>query len=157
MRSKDMELNDKKVLEFSERFFKLMGGHIRNVVNNVEIDVPIFLRQLDGLIYAYTGKEEVIADTTEIRNKKISSVSKMLKKISSMESSDIVDEVSKNKNIPEEDVEVFKNIAKESDRDMMIANYMCHMTLLMILQLNPKPLMKKERKKKDDIDTEGQE
>ena len=81
----------------------------------------------------------------------------MLKKISSMESSDIVDEVSKNKNIPKEDVEVFKNIAKESDRDMMIANYMCHMTLLMILQLNPKPLMKKERKKKDDIDTEGQE
>ena len=71
MRSKHMELNDKKVLEFSERFFKLMGGHIRNVVNNVEIDVPIFLRQLDGLIYAYTGKEEVIADTPEIRNKKI--------------------------------------------------------------------------------------
>jgi hypothetical protein len=152
-----MELNDKKVLEFSERFFKLMGGHIRNVVNNVEIDVPIFVRQLDGLIYAYTGKEEVIADTPEIRNKKILSVSTMLEKISSMEIHDIVSEVSKNNNIPTEDVEVFKKIAKESDREMMIANYMCHMTLLMVLQLNPKPLMKKERKKKDDIDTDTKE
>lgn len=157
MRSKKMELNDKKVLEFSERFFKLMGGHIRNVVNNVEIDVPIFVRQLDGLIYAYTGKEEVIADTPEIRNKKILSVSTMLEKISSMEIHDIVSEVSKNNNIPTEDVEVFKKIAKESDREMMIANYMCHMTLLMVLQLNPKPLMKKERKKKDDIDTDTKE
>jgi hypothetical protein len=157
MRSKHMELNDKKVMEFSERFFKLMGGHIRNVVNNVEIDVPTFVRQLDGFIYAYTGKEEVIADTPEIRNKKILSVSKMLEKISSMEIHDIVAEVSKNNNIPTEDVEVFKKIAKESDRDMMIANYMCHMTLLMVLQLNPKPLMKKERKKKDDIDTDTKE
>jgi len=34
---------------------------------------------------------------------------------------------------------------------------MCHMTLLMVLQLNPKPLMKKERKKKDDIDTDTKE
>jgi hypothetical protein len=81
----------------------------------------------------------------------------MLEKISSMEIHDIVSEVSKNNNIPTEDVEVFKKIAKESDREMMIANYMCHMTLLMVLQLNPKPLMKKERKKKDDIDTDTKE
>ena len=29
--------------------------------------------------------------------------------------------------------------------------------MTLVFGLNPKPLMKKERKKKDDIDTEGQE
>lgn len=151
--SLDEDLNSSRVIEFAESFHNRMHQYVTKVANNEPIDPTGYVKQLDGLLYAFTGCEDIIASDESDRSKRAKTVAAMCDHLSTTSHENILREVAGTFGFNKKDKEKFVAENKDQERIRLVANYMCHMGLMLCMQINPKWFLKKKRKKKNDTDS----
>lgn len=151
------DVNKNRVIEFAESFHKRMYPYIDKIANNEPIDTMAYVKQLDGLVYAFTGCEDIIASKQIDKAKRAITVRSMCEYLSNTSSEKIVAEVVNNFDFTEKEKKDFISLNKHTDKNQLVANYMCHMGLMLCMQINPKWFLKKKRNKKNDNDTNSSE
>jgi len=151
------DVNKNRVIEFAESFHIKMHTYVEKVANNEPIDAREYVKQLDGLLYAFTGCEDIIVSTEIDKAKRATTVRGMYDYLSKTSQEQIVTEVAANFEFTKKEKEEFIAANKDHDKNRLIANYMCHMGLILCMQINPKWFLKKKRKKKNDTDSSESE
>ena len=151
------DVNKNRVIEFAESFHNKMRFYVEKVANNEPIDTRAYVKNLDGLLYAFTGCEDLIVSDDMEKAKRVKAVRGMCDYLSSTSQEQIVTEVADNFEFTKKEKEEFTASNKCNEKNRLIANYMCHMGLMLCMQINPKWFLKKKRKKKNDTDSSESE
>lgn len=151
------DVNRNRVIEFAESFHNKMHHWVEKVANNEPIDTRAYVKQLDGLLYAFTGCEDIIASKESDKAKRAKTVRGMCDYLSKTSQEQIVTEVAENFEFTKKEKADFIAANKDYDKNRLVANYMCHMGLMLCMQINPKWFLKKKRSKKDDTDSSESE
>lgn len=149
------DLDENKVIKFAINYFQVMKEHIKNIVQRKDFNLDLYLKQLDGLVYAYTGCEDIIVDKSEEKQagkkKKFLKLHNDFKNKSPKELAkdmlDTFDITSKQKKKLLSDID-------DSDecRGTLIANIMTHIALMICVSINPKYFIKNNKEENNDSD-----
>lgn len=150
------DLDERKIITFASNYVEVMKNHIGDMINKNTPNYDLFIKQLDGLLYAYTGNEDIIVDKSE---KKIASVKKHLHKLyedfSTKSPMELAKDMVETFDISKKQKQILLSDIDDSDecRGTLIANIMTHKALMMCVKINPNYFLKNRKEDNDDSDS----